>query len=149
MKIARHAKLLELIEQQEIETQEELSLALKELGVDVTQATISRDIKDLRLVKVLGRTGKYKYALMKDQANFINERLMKIFSQTILSIDYSGNIIVLKTFSGAANAACEAIDAFGIEHIIGTIAGDNTIFVLVREDTDIEKVIEKFKKMLE
>lgn len=148
MKISRHAKILELIEKKEIDTQEDLAEELKKSGFNVTQATVSRDIKELRLIKVLTESGAYKYAALKEQDTMLSERLVKIFSESVLSIDYAGNIVVIKTFSGAAGGACEAIDVFDISEIVGTIAGDDTIFVLVRTEEQAEVIIEKFKKLM-
>lgn len=148
MKISRHSKILEIIENNIIETQEELAEQLKKSGINVTQATVSRDIKELRLIKVLTEDGKYKYAAMKEQDSMLSERLFKTFKETVLSVDYSGNIIVVKTFSGAANAAGEAIDAFDIKDIVGSVAGDNTIFVLVRNEEQVINVMERFKKLM-
>ncbi|HHY90831.1 MAG TPA: arginine repressor, partial [Clostridiales bacterium] len=111
MKYARHAKILELIENYEIETQDELAEMLRKSGIHVTQATVSRDIKELRLIKVLSKNGRYKYASMKQPEAAVSDRLVKIFKDSITSIDSAGNIIVLRTLSGAANAACAAIDA--------------------------------------
>lgn len=148
MKISRHAKILEIIENNIIETQEELADMLKKSGINVTQATVSRDIKELRLIKVLSEDGRYKYAAMKEQDNMLNERLYKVFAETVLSIDYTGNMIVIKTFSGAANAAAEALDAFDLKEVVGTVAGDNTIFVLIRNEESVIPVIERFKKLM-
>lgn len=148
MKISRHTKILELIENNAIDTQEELADELKKSGFNVTQATVSRDIKELRLIKVLSETGHYKYAALKEQDNMLSARLVKVFSESVLNIDYAGNIIVVKTFSGAGSAAGEAIDALDIKEIIGTIAGDDTIFILVRNQENVESVIEKFKKLM-
>lgn len=148
MKYSRHAKILEIIEGYEIETQEELAENLKRNGFNVTQATVSRDIKELRLIKVLTKNGRYKYAAIKQQESVISDRLIKIFKDSVLSIDYSGNIVVLKTLSGAANAAAEAIDVLDIKDIVGTIAGDNTIFILVRENADKDDIMDQFKKLM-
>jgi len=148
MKISRHAKILEIIEDNVIETQEELAEMLKKSGINVTQATVSRDIKELRLIKVLTEDGRYKYAAMKEQDSTLNERLYKVFAETVLSIDYTGNIIVIKTFPGAANAAAEALDAFDLKEVVGTVAGDNTIFVLIRNEENVIPVIERFKKLM-
>ncbi len=148
MKISRHAKILEIIERNEIETQEELAEELKKNSFNVTQATVSRDIKELRLIKVMSQNGKYKYSALKELDSMLTERLVKMFSESVLNIDYAGNIIVIKTFSGAAGAAGEAIDAFDIKDIIGTIAGDDTIFILIRDVDKVERVIEKFKKLM-
>ncbi len=148
MKISRHSKILEIIENNLIETQEELAEQLKSKGVNVTQATVSRDIKELRLIKVLSDDGRYKYAAMKDQNTMLTERLLKTFAETVLSIDYAGNIIVIKTFSGAANAAGEAIDALDVKEMVGSVAGDNTIFILVRNEENVPTLIERFKKLM-
>lgn len=148
MKISRHSKILEIIENNLIETQEELAEQLKSKGVNVTQATVSRDIKELRLIKVLSDDGRYKYAAMKDQNTMLTERLLKTFAETVLSIDYAGNIIVIKTFSGAANAAGEAIDALDIKEMVGSVAGDNTIFILVRNAENVPALIERLKKLM-
>lgn len=148
MKISRHSKILEIIESMTIETQEELAEHLKKSGINVTQATVSRDIKELRLIKVLSENGRYKYAAIKEQSSMLSERLFKTFSETVLSIDYADNIIVIKTFSGAANAAAEAIDVYDLKNIVGTIAGDNTIFILVRNPENVHAIIEKFKKWM-
>jgi transcriptional regulator of arginine metabolism len=148
MKISRHAKILELIERHPIETQEELAEELKKSGYNITQATVSRDIKELKLVKVLDENGIYKYATLKEQDSMLSERLVKVFAESVLSVDYAGNIVVVKTFSGAANAAAEAIDVLDFKEIVGTIAGDDTIFILVRSQDNVEVIIDRLKKMM-
>ncbi len=148
MKISRHSKILEIIDNNSIETQEELARQLKKSGIDVTQATVSRDIKELRLIKVLSENGRYKYAAMKEQNAMLTERLIETFAQTVMSIDHSNNIIVVKTFSGAAHAAAEAIDAFDLKEIVGSVAGDNTIFILVRNIENVHPIMEKFRKLM-
>lgn len=148
MKISRHAKILEVIERNPIETQEELAEELKKSGYNITQATVSRDIKELKLVKVLDENGIYKYATLKEQDSMLSERLVKVFAESVLSVDYAGNIVVVKTFSGAANAAAEAIDVLDFKEMVGTIAGDDTIFILVRNLDNVEVVIDRLKKMM-
>ena len=148
MKITRHARILEIIGQKDIETQEELVDELKKLGMDVTQATVSRDIKELKLIKVLSNNGKYKYAVINHGENILSEKLVGIFAQTVIHIDYVGNIIVLKTIAGSAPAAAEAIDSLGWEGIVGSIAGNNNIFVLTRSDEKAQELVVKFKKLL-
>lgn len=148
MKISRHAKIIEIIEKFVIETQEELAEELKKSGINVTQATVSRDIKELRLIKVLSEEGRYKYAALREHDNMLSERLIKVYKESVLNIDYSGNIIVIKTFPGAAGAAAEAVDAFAVHSIVGTIAGDNTIFILIRNQDEVETVVDKFKKLM-
>lgn len=148
MKYTRHAKMLEIIEIKEIETQEELSEELRKLGFNVTQATVSRDIKELRLTKVLTKNGKYKYAVLQSQENILSDRLVKIFKNSVVSIDHAGNIIVIKTLVGSGQAAAAAIDAVSLEDVVGTIAGDDTIFVVVRDQNKMEENIEHFRKLM-
>lgn len=148
MKYTRHAKILEIIDLKEIETQDELSDELGMLGLNVTQATVSRDIKELRLIKVLTKNGRYKYSTLKDQENVLSDRLAKLFKNSVLSIDYAGNILVMKTLTGAGQAAAAAIDAAQLDDIVGTIAGDDTIFIVVRDVSKIEEIIEHFKKLI-
>ncbi len=148
MKYTRQAKILEIIKNKEIETQEELSEELRKLGLNVTQATVSRDIKELRLIKTLSKSGRYKYATLDNQSTVLSDRLMRLFRDSILSIDHAGNILVLKTLSGAGQAAASTIDAINYEEIVGTIAGDDTIFVLIRNEEDVENIKEKFKTLM-
>lgn len=147
LKYSRHAKILELIESSEIETQEDLANSLRSSGFNVTQATVSRDIKELRLIKVLTREGKYKYATIKQQESVISDRFMKLFKDSVLSIDHAGNMIIIKTLVGAANAAAAAIDAVDLKEVAGTIAGDDTIFLVIRDGFDMQDAIEVFKNM--
>ncbi|SNR86956.1 transcriptional regulator, ArgR family [Anaerovirgula multivorans] len=147
MKYTRHAKILEIIENKEIETQEELSEELKKIGLNVTQATVSRDIKELRLIKVLSKTGKYKYATLKSQDTILSDRLVRLFKDSIVSYDHAGNMLVLKTIPAAAQAAASAIDAANLDGIVGTVAGDDTIFVLIRDANKMDEMIDKFRKL--
>lgn len=149
MKVSRHAKILEIINSKPIETQEELAYELKNNGMNVTQATVSRDIKELKLIKVLGDTGRYKYATITHTENFISNKLVNIFSQTVLSVESIDNMIVLKTISGSAAVAAEAIDSLTFEGIVGTMAGDNTIFVLARSTEKAQELTGKMKKMMD
>ncbi|AKL95308.1 arginine repressor [Clostridium aceticum] len=148
MKYTRHAKILEIIDNKEIETQEELSEELKKMGLNVTQATVSRDIKELRLIKVMSKSGKYKYATLNSQENILSDRLIRLFKDAILSYDHAGNILVLRTIPAAAQAAASAIDAANMEDIVGTVAGDDTIFVVIRDATKMEEMIDKFRKLM-
>ncbi|SDK50761.1 arginine repressor [Natronincola ferrireducens] len=148
MKYTRHAKILEIIENNEIETQEELSEELRKIGLNVTQATVSRDIKELRLIKVLSKSGKYKYATLKSQDTILSDRLVRLFKDSIISYDYAGNILVLKTIPAAAQAAASAIDATGFDGIVGTVAGDDTIFVVIRDAEKMDEMIDKFRKLV-
>jgi transcriptional regulator of arginine metabolism len=149
MKVARHAKILELIENNEIETQEELAEQLKNCGYNITQATVSRDIKELRLIKTLSENGKYRYTTIKPQDSEYADRHVKVFSDLVLSTDYASNIIVMKTIPGAAQAAAAAIDALNWNDVVGTIAGDDTIFVVVRNEQRAVEIVNKVKKLIE
>jgi len=149
MKYTRHSKILELVETHEIETQEELALLLKEKGYNVTQATVSRDIKELRLIKVLTKEGKYKYATIKNQDSIVSERSLKILKNSVVGIDYAGNMVVIKTLVGSANAAAVAIDAVNFENIVGTIAGDDTIFLLIRTEDKVKELIELLNNLIQ
>lgn len=147
-KYTRQRIILDLIENIEIETQEELADYLLEKGIDITQATISRDIKELRLVKVLTSNGKYKYATMDSQHEGVNERLTKIFKSSVLSVDNAGNIIVIKTLPGAAQVCASAVDNFKIEGIAGTIAGDDTIFIAISRMDIIKSTVDNIQNLL-
>jgi transcriptional regulator of arginine metabolism len=149
MKYLRHAKILEIIMQRDIETQEELTQALRENGMNVTQATVSRDIKELRLVKQMSKNGRYRYASMSSQDALLTDRLVRLFKESVVSLDHSGNMVVIRTLSGAANAAASAIDAASFKEVVGTIAGDDTIFVVVREADQAEDIKERFRKLTE
>lgn len=134
MKPNRQARILELIEEKDIETQEQLLQELEASGFGTTQATVSRDIKELRIIKELGSNGVYRYrASSKKQEPVKTEKLNSIFRQSVLSCDHAQNIVVLKTMPGMANAACSALDAMEYESILGTLAGDDTAFLLLRD----------------
>lgn len=148
MKKRRQAKIIELITQNEIETQEELQDMLNSFGFEVTQATISRDIKELRLVKELSSKGRYIYSTGKKNTDNIAHRVGGIFNETIISIDFAMNIIVIKCFAGMANAACAAIDSMNHGEILGTIAGDDTIFILCRSEEIASQFTDKLRTML-
>ena len=142
MKSKRHSMILKLVASENIETQEELAGLLKVQGFEVTQATVSRDIKELRLIKVLTGEGKYKYATVERAESDLQERFISLFSNCVISITSAGNIIVIKTI------AAEAIDSLKWPEIAGCIAGDNTIVVAIRDGKSISDVIKKFQKMI-
>ncbi len=151
MKDTRHNLIIKLIKEKEIETQDDLAKELKDAGIDVTQATISRDIKNLRLVKIMDKNGKYKY-IYNEQEDFnykYSDKLIRIFAESIVSVDYSHNIIVLKTISGSAKVASEAVDNMNWSEILGTVAGDNTILLVIKNLEDVEKVIAKIHALKE
>ena len=147
MKSVRHAVIKEIIETQEIETQEELASALRMRGIDVTQATVSRDIKELRLLKVLSESGGYKYATADKAEHGLADRFIRIFSESMLSITAANNLIVIKTISGSAHVAGEAIDSLKWPEVVGTISGDNTLLVIALNAEDAEKLLHKFEQI--
>ena len=148
MKSKRHNKILEIINNVAIETQEELAEALKEAGYDITQATVSRDIKLLKLVKMQSENGKYKYVAPTKEERDINDKLYSILANAALSVEQVDKFVVVKTLTGAASAAAEAIDSLYTNDVAGTIAGDNTIFVLVRSDEKALELIAKIRKII-
>jgi len=147
MKYNRHSKILELIEKYDIETQDELVEKLKEEGMDVTQATISRDIKELRLVKVATGDGRSKYASITQSDSDISSKLMRVFAEAFISADYANNIVVVKTLPGMAQAAASTIDSLKWPEIVGTIGGDDTVMIICRAEMIAEKLVERFNKM--
>ena len=149
MKSKRHSMILKLIASENIETQEELARVLSTHGFDVTQATVSRDIKELRLIKVQTGEGRYKYATVERAESDMQDRFISLFSNCVISMTGAGNIIVLKTIAGSASAAGEAIDSLHWSEIAGSIAGDNTIFVAVKDGKNIAEVMKKFQKMIQ
>ena len=148
MRYKRQNRILDLIARNEIDTQERLVDLLKAEGYDVTQATVSRDIKELQLVKVLTPSGRYKYAIGAQPDAPISDRFVRIFRETILSFVAAQNLIVVKTLSGCGAAAGEAIDNIALPHIVGCIAGNNTILVVVDHEDNVESIISIFNKML-
>ena len=135
MKNARQAEILNIIQSADIETQEQLLLYLKERGFNTTQATISRDIKELRLVKELTGNGGYRYAASgRRNTSGAETRLRNIFKEGFTSVDVAQNIIVLKTMPGLASAVCSALDGMEIEGMVGTIAGDDTGLIIMRDN---------------
>ncbi|HIU26614.1 MAG TPA: arginine repressor [Candidatus Copromorpha excrementigallinarum] len=148
MRIPRQNKILELIENYEIETQDKLASMLKSFGYEVTQATISRDIKELHLIKTLSSSGKYKYAVSTNEEGPLSGRFSNIYKETVKSTAYSGNIVLLKTLSGCAGAAAEALDSIGLPHVIGSVAGDNTIMFVVDDPENSPVVVELLNDML-
>jgi transcriptional regulator of arginine metabolism len=149
MRYSRQNKIIELIESIDIDTQERLSELLKENGFDVTQATISRDIKELQLVKTLAASGKYKYAQPDNISHPVTDRFIRIFRETILSVAGAGNIVIVKTLSGCASAAAEAMDNLDYPHILGSVAGDNTFFILVDDPKNVPLLVTRFEEMID
>ena len=136
MKNSRHTRILEIISDHVIETQDDLIEKLKESGYPVTQATVSRDIKQLGLIKTATKDGGYKYTATRNESSGNENKLKNIMRETIVNAQDAQNLIVVKTFSGMANAAAAALDALAEEAVIGSIAGDDTIFIVVRNNED-------------
>jgi len=148
MKTVRQVAILDIIEKNEIETQEELADALRQRGIKVTQATVSRDIKELRLLKVLTPMGTYKYATADKAENGLSERFIRMLAESLLSVAASGNLIVVKTLNGSANVAAEALDSLHWPEILGSIAGDNTILLVIRAAEDVPSVMGRIQDMM-
>ncbi len=148
MKTVRQVTILDIIEKNEIETQEELADALRQRGIQVTQATVSRDIKELRLLKVLTPMGTYKYATADKAENGLTDRFIRMLAESVLSVAASANMIVIKTLSGSASVAAEALDSFHWPEVLGTIAGDNTIFMVVRTLDEVQTVVDRIQEMM-
>lgn len=148
MRYSRQNKILDIINTNEIETQEQLVSILRANNFHVTQATISRDIKELQLIKTISSTGRYKYSVGNSMDQPISDRFVKIFKETIQSVSASGNIILVKTLSGCASAAAEAVDSLSFPNIIGTIAGDNTILLVADDPSNVPSIVKKFTEMI-
>ena len=147
MKTKRHSKIVELINAFDIETQEELAQKLEESGFVVTQATVSRDIRDLKLSKVILGDGRQKYSLMPKQDG-ISEKYVRILREAFVSMDMAQNILVLKTVSGMAMAVAAALDSMQMSEIVGCIAGDDTIMAAIRSTDDTVVVMERIRKLV-
>lgn len=145
MKIKRQSKIIELIKNFEIETQDELVSELKKEGFNVTQATISRDIKELRLTKIPTKNGKTKYITLYNEDEEVSNKLIRIFVDAVTEIDYAKNMVIIKTLDGMAMAVAAALDSMDKLEIVGTIAGDDTIFCAVKTEDDAIKIIKKLK----
>ena len=149
MKIQRHAKIVELINQYDIDTQEELARRLKEAGFRVTQATVSRDIRELRLTKVAVDGGRQRYVVMNTPSSELDEKYLRILRDGFVSMDMAQNILVIRTVSGMAMAVAAAMDALNWKEIAGCIAGDDTIMCAIRSADDTLLVMDKIQKILD
>ena len=149
MKEKRHEKIIELIEQYDIETQDELADRLREAGFQVTQATVSRDIRKLKLSKVPGRNGRQKYALLTGQNHQMSEKYVGILREAFVSMDSAQNILVIKTVSGMAMALATALDNIDWKEILGCVAGDDTVMCVIRTEADTAAVMEELKKIVD
>ena len=148
MKKVRHLKIVELIEKYDIETQEELAARLKEAGFPVTQATVSRDIRELKLSKVPTAGGHQKYAVLSRDDSHMGDKYIRVLRDGFSSMDNAQNILVIKTVAGMASAVCAALDAMKWNEIVGSIAGDDTIMCAIRSVDDTVKVMDKISKII-
>ncbi len=146
-KTNRQNEILRLVSEKEIKTQEEVAEELRELGFKVTQATVSRDIRELPLIKVASVSGGYRYAVRKNAESAVNERLACILTDALVQVEAASNLIVVHTLSGSANVAAEALDTLAWPEILGTIAGDNTIFIAARNESDAMMIAERIRKL--
>ncbi len=149
MKLERQAEILSLIHKYEIATQEELAARLVESGFEVTQATVSRDIREMKLTKVMGESGRLRYTLLQNQAKDTAGKYVRVLRDAVTSLDTADNLLVVHTAPGMAMAAAAVIDEMKWGEIVGCIAGDNTIFCAVRSREEALQVKDKLKKMLE
>lgn len=148
MKNKRQLAILDIINSNEIETQEELTEKLAEKGFEVTQATVSRDIKALKLVKVNGTTRNTKYANLSGQALTIPDQLLPVFLHGFVSADYANNLVIVKTLPGMAQAVASAIDSLNLSETLGTIAGDDALLIVCRTDDYAENVVKTLKELV-
>lgn len=149
MKIERQAKILELIVKNEIGTQEELTAKLEEAGFNATQATISRDIREMKLTKIADSAGKLRYVAYRSTDDDMNEKYIRIFLDGFISMDNAGNILVVNTVSGMAMAVAAALDHMDFPEIVGSIAGDDTIMCAIRSLDDTVSLMGKLKRLIE
>lgn len=149
MKVERHSKIIQLINQYDIETQEELAARLNESGFGVTQATVSRDIRELKLTKIAKADGHSKYAVLQNDNQELGTKYIGVLKAAFVSMDMAQNILVIKTAPGMAMAAAAALDDMQWSEIVGCIAGDNTIMCVIRSADDALLVMDKLRKMLD
>jgi transcriptional regulator of arginine metabolism len=147
MKIERHTKIVELISKYDIETQEELADKLNQAGFNVTQATVSRDIRELKLTKVSTDGNRQKYVVLQTQEGWMSEKYIRVLQDGFLNMTKASNILVIKTVSGMAMAVAAALDAMQFKEVLGCIAGDDTIFCATRSDEETLSLMEKMRKI--
>jgi len=145
---ARQSKILDLIERNEIETQEELGAYLTRAGLNVTQATISRDIKEMGLIKIAGRDKKYKYSAPAGNAGGVSAKMINMFRESLISMESGGNIIVLKTMVGSANTAGNLVDKLNLPDILGCVAGDDTVMIAAKNETAVPRIMAALRELL-
>lgn len=147
MKTKRHAKILEIIRRENIETQEDLSLQLNREGYHVTQATISRDIRELKLTKVAVPGGRQKYVVLDNVIHNMSEKFVRVFREGFVSVDMAQNLAVIKTVSGMGMAVAAALDDMGFDNVLGNIAGDDTILSVLRTQDDALKFVDQLRNL--
>lgn len=148
MKERRHAKILDLISRYSIDTQEELLTRLREEGFSVTQATVSRDIKEMRLVKVPSPDGGYRYSAAQESGKDYTAKFYSLLADSAVSVGHAGNIAVIKCMTGMAQAVCAAMDTLSWDDIVGTLSGDDTIFILAKDENSAERLAENLNKIV-
>lgn len=149
MKTARHAKIIEIINKNNIETQEELAKALNEAGFNVTQATVSRDIRELKLMKISENGEKQRYVVFQNKDNGLSDKYIRVLRDGFVSMDMAQNLLVIKTVSGMAMAVGAALDALKWSEIVGCIAGDDTVMCAIRTVDDTLLTMDKINKVLQ
>jgi len=148
VKSLRHEKIYEIIKSKDVETQEELAEELRNEGINVTQATVSRDIKELNLMKILSHNGKYKYSAPTKAKNYNPNAMANMLSKTALTVEKIDKFLVVKTISASASLAAEALDSFELDGVAGTIAGDNTVLVITRSHEKAEEIVSLIKNLI-
>lgn len=149
MKFQRQAAIIDLISNYEIDTQEELTARLREKGFNSTQATVSRDIKELRLIKIASSNGGYRYSVAEsEQDSGFAPRMRNIFRECVIKVDVAQNLVVLKTLTGMANAAAAALDSMKISNIVGTLAGDDNVLIILRDNGAAQHFFEETHELL-
>ena len=148
VKTKRHAKILEIIHSTPVDTQDDMLKRLRECGFDVTQATVSRDIKELRLIKTLDSDGRYRYSTVKQENDHISSKFHSLFSDAVVGVDYAGNIVVIKCFVGMAQAVCAAMDSLHWDNVVGTLAGDDTFLCITKNEAQSVELVTELKKLI-
>ena len=149
MKTSRQSKIIDIIQKYDVETQEELSEYLVKEGYSVTQAPVSRDIRELKLTKISMNNGRQKYAVLSDTSEDMSDKYVRVLKEGFVSMEMAQNILVIKTVSGMAGAVCAAIDAMKINEIVGSIAGDDTIMCAIRTVDETLALMKKIRKIIE
>ena len=145
---SRQAAILEIIAEKDVETQEDLCEELLKKNFNVTQATVSRDIKDLKLYKVAGTTKKYKYAFIENEGDAVNNKMRNLFRECVLSINYAQNLIIIKTLRGNGSTAGTFIDSLQLKEVVGTVAGDDTVLVVIDTSENADELATKFREYI-